>query len=320
MPRDREGNFRTKLIEPYKRRDISLEDLVMGTFANGMSAGSVASTLEAIFEFKYSPSTISEISRVTFEEINKWKRKKLKKRYSVVMLDGMYISVRRETVEKEVVLFVLAIDENGYREIVDFEINPSEGADIWCDLIKRLYERGVREVLLFVADGVPGVENRIKEYFPKADFQSCVVHKVRNTLNKVRAKDRKVIATDLKKIYKASNKEQALKEFEAFKERWGKKYPKVVQSWKQDLYKLLTFLEYPEFIRRVIYTTNLIERTIKEIRKRIKIIGALPSVESAEKFVYLKIAVLNDKWSNRIVRGFLEAKEEIHKMFSRRYI
>jgi len=318
VPRDREGKFRTKLIEPYKRRDISLEDLILGMFASGMSARSVAQALENIFELKYSPSTISQISQVTVEEISKWKQRKLKEKYTVIMLDGMWLSVRRDTVEKEVVLFVLGIDEEGYREILDFEVNPSEGAESWLEMIRRLYERGVREVLLFVADGVTGLEERIKEYFPKADFQSCVVHKVRNTLNKVRAKDRKKVAKDLKKIYQVSTEEEALKGFEKFKEKWESKYPRVVKSWEQELYKLLTFLKYPESIQRVIYTTNLIERTIKEIRKRVKVIGALPSVSAVEKFVYLRVAMLNDRWSNRIVNGFLEAREELQEMFSRK--
>ena len=319
IPRDREGRFRTKLIEPYKRRDIKLEDLILGMFASGMSARAVAQTLESIFELKYSPSTISEISKVTVSEISKWKQRKLKERYAVIMLDGMWLSVRRDTVEKEVVLFALGIDEEGYREILDFEVNPSEGAESWLEMIKRLYDRGIREVLLFVADGILGLEERIKEYFPKADFQSCVVHKVRNILKKVRAKDRKRVTKDLKKVYQASTEEEALKGFKKFKEKWERKYPKVVKSWEQELYKLLTFLKYPESIQRVIYTTNLIERTIKEIRKRVKVIGALPSVDAVEKFVYLRVAMLNDRWSSRVVNGFLEAREEIQEMFLRRY-
>jgi putative transposase len=155
-------------------------------------------------------------------------------------------------------------------------------------MIRRLYERGVREVLLFVADGVIGLEERIKEYFPKADFQSCLVHKIRNTLNKVRTKDKKEIAKDLKKIYQVSTEEEALKGFEKFKKKWQSKYPKLVKSWEQELYKLLTFLKYPEAIQRVIYTTNLIERTIKEVRKRVKVIGALPSVSAAQKVCLFK--------------------------------
>lgn len=280
IPRDREGRFKTKLIEPYKRRDINLEELIFGMFASGMSTRAIADALESVFEFKYSASTISQISEITIEEINKWREKKLKKRYSVIMIDGMYLSVRRDTVEKEVVLFVLGIDEEGYREIIDFEVNPAEGAEIWEDIIKRLYERGVREVLLFVADGITGIEERIKKYFPKADFQSCIVHKVRNTLNKVRSKDRKEVAEDLKSIYRASTKEDAKEVFNKFKEKWSRKYPNIVKSWEMELYRLLTFLKYPKSIQRVIYTTNLIERTIKEIRKRIKVIGALPSVKS----------------------------------------
>ena len=121
--------------------------------------------------------------------------------YAVIMLDGMWLSVRRDTVEKEVILFVLGIDEEGYREILEFEANLSEEAESWLEMTKRLYDREVREVLLFVADGITGLEERIKEYFPKADFQSCVVHKVRNTVNKVRDRNRKKVAKDLKRIY-----------------------------------------------------------------------------------------------------------------------
>ena len=179
VPRDREGKFRTKLIEPYRRRDISLEDLILGMFASGMSLRSVARALESIFELKYSPSTISQISQVTVEEISRWKQRKLKRGYAVIMLDGMCLSVRKDIVEKE--------------------------------------------ALLFVSDEITGLEERIREYFPKADFQSCVVHKVRNTLNKVRAKD-------LRKIYQSSTEEETLKGFEKFKEKWKSRYPEIVKS------------------------------------------------------------------------------------------
>ncbi len=221
-------------------------------FASGKSTRSVAQALESIFELKYSPSTTSQISQVTVEEISKWKQCKLKKRYIVIMLDGMCLSVRRDAVEKEVVLFVLGIDEERYRKILDFDVNLSEGAGSWLEMIERFYERGVREVLLFVADGITGLEERIREYFPKADFQSCIVHNVRNTLNKVRAKDRKKVAKDLKRVYQVSTEEEALKGFEKFRERWESKYPRVVKSWEQELYKLLTFLKYPKSVQRVI--------------------------------------------------------------------
>ncbi|MCD6548390.1 MAG: transposase [Thermodesulfobacterium sp.] len=200
IPRDREENFKTKLIEPYKRRDISLDELIFGMFARGMSARAIAQTFEVIFELKYSPSTISQISQITSEEIKKWKDRSLKRRYPVIMLDGMYLSVRRDTVEKEVVLFVL-----------DFEVNPGEGAESWGELIKRLYERGINEVLLFVADRIPGLEQKIKEYFPKADFQCCVLHKVRNTLNKVRVKDRKKTGKGFKEDISVFNRKRSFK-------------------------------------------------------------------------------------------------------------
>ena len=319
VPRDREGRFQTQLIEPYKRRDITLDELIFGMFVS-MSTRSITRVLETIFDLKYSPATISRIGEITSEEISKWKNRRLKNRYSVIMLDGMYLSVRRETVSKEVVLFVLGIDEKGRKEILDFEVNPSEGAQIWAEMIERLYSRGVREVLIFVSDGINGLEEKIKKYFPEADFQLCVVHKLRNILSKVRVKDRKEVAQNLKRIYQSKNKEEALRHFEQFQKKWRYRYPRVIISLERDLEKLLIFLEYPESIQRVIYTTNLIERVQKEIRRRIKVIGALPSVDSVEKFMYLRVAMLNEKYSERIIRGFLQASEDIHILFSSRFL
>jgi putative transposase len=202
-------------------------------------------------------------------------------------------------VAHEVIYIAVGVTEDGYREILGFYVGGSESALGWRDLLQDLYRRGLQEVLLGVFDGLPGLEEAFRAVYPKADVQHCVVHKVRNTLNRVRLKDREAVAEDLKAIYHSFSQKEALAQFESFKEKWGRRYPKEVESWENNLPILLTFLNYPSAIRSVIYTTNWIERTIKEIKKRLRPMNSLPDVKAAEKIVYLTVQDINHKWSER---------------------
>ncbi|AIE59878.1 transposase [Bacillus methanolicus MGA3] len=210
---------------------------------------------------------------------------------------------------------MLGVNEEGYCEILDFFVGGQESAYVWQEILQQLYNRGVKEVLLGAFDGLPGLEEAFKAVYPKADVQRCVVHKVRKTLNRVRKKDQFEVAEDLKLIYRAPNKEITLQMFQQFVSKWSSKYPREVQSWANELDVLLTFLDYPSSIRSVIYTTNAIERTIKEIRKRLKPMNSLSSLEAVDKFVYLTIQNFNEKWARRKLRGFAEAHEALQRMF-----
>ena len=150
--------------------------------------------------------------------------------------------------EKEAIYVVLGVNEEGYREILDFFVGGQESAYVWQEILQHLYQRGVKEVLLGVFDGLPGLEEAFRAVYPKADVQRCVVHKVRSTLNRVRKKDQF---------------EMALEMFQQFQSKWSHKYPREVQSWANELDVLLTFMDYPSSIRSVIYTTNAIERSRK---------------------------------------------------------
>jgi putative transposase len=218
-------------------------------------------------------------------------------------------------VEKEVIYVVLGVNEEGYREILDFFVGGQESAYVWQEILQY----GVKEVLLGIFDGLPGLEEAFRAVYPKADVQRCVVHKVRSTLNRVRKKDQFEMAEDLKLIYRSPNKEIALEMFQQFQSKWSREYPREVQSWANELDVLLTFMDYPSSIRSVIYTTNAIERTIKEIRKRLKPMNSLNSLEAAEEIVYLTIQDFNEKWAGRKLRGFAEAHEALERMFEERY-
>lgn len=319
VPRDRLGEFQTQLFEPYQRRDGWLEEAIIKMYQSGMSTREVGHFVERILGTSYSATTISNITNVALEDVQKWHQRPLNKRYSVLYLDGMYIKLRRDVVGQEVIYFALGVTEEGYREILGFYVGGQESALGWREMLQDLYTRGVHEVLLGVFDGLPGLEEAFKSVYPKADVQRCVVHKVRNTLNHVRKKDQFEIAEDLKAVYKSFTKEAAYSQFETFKDKWCKKYPKEVQSWEKDLSVLLTFLDYPSTIRSVIYTTNWIERTIKDIRKRLRPMNSLPDINAAEKIVFLTVQDFNATWSNRKLRGFASAYHKLQEMFELRY-
>jgi putative transposase len=319
VPRDRLGEFHTQLFDPYQRRDGWLEEAIIKMYQSGMSTREIGKFIEKILGSSYSATTISNITDVALEDIRNWHQRPLNKRYSVLYLDGMYINLRRGVVEKEVIYFVLGVTEEGYREILGFYVGGKESVFGWREILQDLYTRGVHEVLLGVFDGLPGLEEAFKAVFPKADVQRCVIHKVRNTLNHVRKKDQYEIVEDLKAIYRSFTKKAALEQFEFFKDKWEKKYPKEVQSWEKDLPVLLTFLDYPSDIHSVIYTTNWIERTIKDIRKRLKPMNSLPDVHAAEKIVFLKIQDLNTTWATRKLKGFSKAQQKLQEMFELRY-
>lgn len=188
-------------------------------------------------------------------------------------------------------------------------------------MLKDLYRRGATEVLLGVFDGLPGLEEAFKETYPKADVQHCITHKMRSTLPKIRVQDKVEVMNDLKTVYNALDADSARVAFDSVKAKWGKKYPKEMQSWEEQLPTLLTFYKYPDMIKGAIYTSNPIERMNKEIRKRLRPMNSLPNLEAAEKIVYLFSTDYNEKWSTRVIRGFgdLQVRQTLQVMFQERY-
>ncbi len=245
VPRDRMGEFQTQLFEPYKRRDGWLEEAIIKMYQSDMSTSEIGNFVERILGSTYSPTTISNITDVALEDIHKWHQRALNKRYSVLYLDGMYIKLRRDVVGKEVIYFALGVTEDGYREILGFYVGGQESALGWREMLQDLYTRGVQEVLLGGFDGLPDLEEAFKSVYPKADVQRCVIHKVRNTLNHVRKKDQFEIAEDLKAVYKSFTKEAAYSQFESFKGKWSKKYPKEIQSWEKGSTCAVNFFGLP---------------------------------------------------------------------------
>lgn len=321
VPRDRNGEFHTQVFEPYQRRDGWLEEAVIHMYKSGMGTRDVARFIEGMFGSHYSPTTISNITSTVLEDVQNWQERPLRKRYSVIYLDGLYVKLKRSTVSGEVIYFAMGIDEDGHRQILGFYVGGQESSNGWRDVLKDLYRRGVKEVLLGVFDGLPGLDEAFRETYPKADVQHCIVHKVRSTFPKVRVQHKADFLDDLKTIYTAYDHDLALAAFDTVKEKWNKLYPKEIKSWEQQLPTLLAFYKFPALIREAIYTSNPIERMNKEIRKRLKPMNSLTNMEAAEKIVYLEAIDYNERWANRSIRGFSDpvVKEKLADMFKERY-
>jgi len=321
VPRDRKGEFQTGVFEPYSRRDAWLEETIIAMYKGGMSTREVGQFVERILGVQYSPTTISNITSVVLKDVEDWRKRTLRRRYSVVYMDGMYVSLKRDTAENESIYVVMGINEDGHREILGYYVGGNESATSCQEIFNDLRQRGLEEILVGVADGLTGLKEAFLAVYPKADFQRCVVHKVRNTVTKVRAKDKATVVEDLKGVYNSATYEEALGNFNLFASKWNAKYPREVQSWRDDLNDLLVYYKYPIDIRYAIYTTNAIERTIKEIRKRVRPMNSIANLDAAEKIVYLFATGYNDHWSKRALRGFAdkETREELSKMFTQRY-
>jgi putative transposase len=319
VPRDRNGEFQTELFEPYKRRMVAVDELVIQLYRHGVGVRQVGKIMKSLLGDSYSQGTISNVTDTVLQDIREWQNRPLKKRYCALYLDALFVKVRRDTVGKEAVYIVLGITPEGHREVLGFYVGGRESSNGWSEILNNLRERGVEEVLLGVFDGLSGLEDAFLRYFPKAEVQRCVVHKVRNTLNNARKKHQTELAQDLKTIYRANSFEEAQAALLELKDKWKKTYKRELESWENDLPVLLTFFKYPKDVQPYLYTTNLIERLNREVRKRLKTMDSLPNIEAAEKIIYLNVTDYNDRWARRKLSGFGLAKEEIQDMFDNRY-
>ncbi|WP_337098056.1 IS256 family transposase [Paenibacillus sp. YIM B09110] len=322
VPRDRKGLFQTRLFQPYRRREDWLEETIIQMYKGGMSTRDVARFIESMFGSHYSPTTVSNITQTVMEDIEQWQNRPLEKRYSVIYLDGLCIKLKRNTVHNESVYLVMGIDEKGIRQILGFYVGGNESSNGWREVLKDLQKRGATDVLLGVFDGLPGLEEAFNEIYPKADVQHCVIHKVRATFPKIRVADKTDFLDDLKQVYTAIDGDVARALFDEFKDKWRKQYPKEVKSWEDQLHTLLTFFKYPALTRPAIYTTNPIERTNKELRKRLKPMNSLTNIEAAEKIIYLQAIDYNEKWYGRAIRGFVDpdTKAAFEDLYNKRYV
>lgn len=315
IPRDRNGDFKQQTVAPYKRSNDTLESFVIHMFQKGVTMSEISHLIERMYGHHYTPQTISNMTQAVTEEVEAFRQRSLSERYVCVYLDATFLPVKRETVTKEAVYIAVGIREVGSKEVLAYTVAPTESAYVWKELIGDIHARGVTEVLLFISDGLPGIKDSIHSVFPKAKYQTCFIHVARNISHKVRVSDRKAICEDLKSLYRATDKAEAEQALDAFIEKWKKSYAKVTQSLKANP-DLFTFYDFPEAIRRSIYSTNLIESFNKQIKRYSKRKEQFPNADALDRFLVTQFEAYNQRFATRCHIGFDQARAELAEMFS----
>lgn len=318
IPRDRNGEFESPVAPKYERRDTGTEALIVKLFQTGLTNAEIAEVVEALYEKKYSRGTISNITNQVVANVEAYRKRPLKEEYAVIYLDATYVPLRRDTVQKEAVHIVLGITMEGSKEMLGYAVAPNESAAAWESLLEDIQARGVKKPLLFVVDGLKGIEEAILRYYPAADIQRCLVHIMRNLARAVRVKDRKDILDDFKQIHKRSSVSEAEAVLVDFSAKWKALYPKVVDKIQENRY-LLTFMEYPEAIRSSLYSTNLIENFNKHLKRDLKAKIQFPSEDSMEKFLVSRFEAYNFRMGDRTHRGFGSVLPELNQIMERKY-
>ena len=302
-PRDRDGSFNSKLI-PKRKTDISgIEQKVLALYGKGLSQRDIADIIKEIYGFQLSAQQISIITDTVVEEMTNWQERPLKKMYSFMFVDCLYVSIRTEfETKKHAVYCIVAYDLDGRKDILGLWIANTESKNQWLLIFDELKKRGVEDVAFISMDGLPGLEDATKTIFPKAVVQRCIVHLVRNSIKYVPAKRYKEFTSNLKQIYQAPNKKVALLEFEKFKERWSE-YPGAVKVWERNWHHVEQLYNYTNAIRRMMYTTNTIESINSSFRKVTKK-GTFPDETAVLKVLYLRVLELYNKWQNKSYRNW----------------
>jgi putative transposase len=258
----------------------------------------IQSHLEELYGAEVSPSLISSVTDAVADEVKAWQSRPLEPIYPIVYLDCIHVKVRDTGVVRvKAVYLAIGINLQGEKEVLGLWIAQTEGAKFWLHVVTELKNRGVQDIFIACVDGLKGFPEAIETVYPQAAVQLCVVHLVRNSLNYVSWKMRKVVAGDLKRIYQsatAAEAEQRLAEFEA---QWQEAYPSIAQIWRRNWSRIIPFFDYPPEIRRIIYTTNAIESVNMSLRKITKNRGSFPSDDALSKLFYLALVNISKKWT-----------------------
>jgi putative transposase len=298
-PRDREGSFEPEIVK--KRQTIlneSLDNKVLALYALGMSYDAISEHLAEMYGLEVSCAKISLITDKLLPLITEWRNRPLESVYPIVFLDAMHFKVRVDgKVTTKAFYSVLAVSTEGKKDILGLYLSENEGARFWLGVLNDLRARGVEDLLIASIDGLKGFPEAIAEVFPKTEIQLCIVHQIRNSLKYVVSKDQKTFMADLKLVYRASSKELAEHHLLELGEKWGKKYPAVMKSWNDNWENLSQYFKYPEDLRRIIYTTNIVEGFHRQIRKYTKNKGAFTSENALLKLIYCACQKVLEKWS-----------------------
>ncbi len=299
-PQDRHSSFEPEIIK--KRQTIladNLSDKIIGLYGVGNSYRDIQGHLKELYDTDISLSVLTDITDRIIPDIKAWQNRPLDELYCIVWLDAMHYKVHEEgKVVAKAIYNILGVNVEGRKEVLGMYISESEGANFWLNALTQIQNRGVNDILIACTDNLKGFSEAIASVFPAAQVQKCIVHQIRNSLKFIASKNQKEFMTDLKLVYKAVSKEAAELALDELEEKWGQKYPMVIDSWRRNWDELSTYFEYAEPIRKIIYTTNTVEGFHRQVRKVTKTKGAFTSEMGLKKLIYLVIKNIEKKWTS----------------------
>ena len=301
VPRDRKAEFEPQIIKKYETVCNELDKKIISLYAKGMSTRDIQAEVEDLYGITLSPSMISQITDKVIATATEWQNRMLDEIYPIVYLDAMYFKVRSNgKIVNKAVYICLGYTLEGYKDILGIWVDEAEGAKFWLSICNDLKNRGVKKILIACMDGLKGLPQAIKTVFPTVDIQTCIVHQIRNSIKYIASKDKKAFMKDLKEVYKAPTEDLALAQLDNLKEKWGSNYGMVIDSWYNNWNNLDTFFKFSPQIRKLIYTTNVLEGFNRQVRKFTKVRTIFPTDESLNKCVYLATMEIMEKWTQPI--------------------
>jgi putative transposase len=316
-PRDRNGSFEPQIVKKHQTRFDGFDEKILSMYARGMTTREIQGHLREMYGVEVSPTLISDVTDGVMEEVKAWQNRPLEPVYGIVYLDALYVKMRHEgRVENRAVYVAIGISLDGQKDVLGLWTSNNEGAKFWLGVLTELKNRGVKEILIACVDGLRGFPQAIESVFPQAVVQLCIVHLVRASLNYVNWKERKLVAADLKEIYRAATAAQAEMELHTFQARWGSKYQAIGKLWQENWARVVPFFDFPTEVRKVIYTTNAVESLHMSLRKIIKVRGSFPSEEAGLKLIYLALRNVIQKWDT--VQGWKQALNHFQMLWGDR--
>ena len=298
VPRDRDASFNPMLIPKRQNMVDGLENVIVSLYAKGMSTSDIEEQIREVYNFEVSTSTISRITETVANDIVAWQNRPLDSVYLIVWMDGIVFKVRENSkVVNKTIYLAVGLNREGKKEVLGMWLGKNESAAFWLGVLTDLKARGVEDILITATDNLNGFTQTIKQVFPLSQTQICVVHQIRNSTRYVVWKDKKAFTKDMKQIYDAPTKQAAKASLEYFASQWNHKYPYAIKSWEENWEELTIFFEFPLEIRKIIYTTNLIENLNGKIRKYTKNKLSFPTDEAVLKSVFLALREATKKWT-----------------------
>ena len=318
VPRDRNGEFEPELIPKYQRDVSGIEEKVISLYARGMSTRDIHDQLQDLYGIELSAEMVSRITDKILPRVKEWQSRPLHPVYPFVFMDCIHYKVREDgRILSRAAYIMPGVTTEGYKDILSITAGANETSKFWPGMLNDLKNRGVKDVLFFCVDGLPGFKEAIGAVYPQAQIQRCVIHMLRNSFKYVNYSDLKKFSSDFKAVYNAPNETAAWSELETVREKRGKKYPYAISNRENNREDISSFFRFSDNIRRIMYTTNIIEALNRQYRKVTKTKSVFPSDQSLEKMLYLASENITKKWTQRY-RGWDQVLNQLIVLYGER--